>query len=216
MEGKGFLEILWMYVEATSFLEWLAVITGVVYVILASYQSIWCWLFAFVSSSIYVYLCIDIEYYIESGLQLFYVAMAIVGWLSWKNANERRIKVSDDPLDSQQEESAVQVWSLKIHALNIVGSGVVALTLGWTFDVYTNQSNPYMDAFTTVYSLLATFMVTRRVLENWIYWVVIDLVSIFLYSSRELYLSSLLYAFFTVLAVFGFITWYREYKSAAS
>lgn len=214
MEGKGFFEILWMYVEATSWLEWLAVITGVAYVILASYQSIWCWLFAFISSSLYVYICIDFNLYIESGLQLFYVAMAIVGWLSWKHTNEHRTRATNDLMDAPKEKSAVQVWSLKLHALNIVASGVVAFTLGWIFDSYTDQSNPYMDAFTTVYSLLATFMVTRRVLENWIYWIVIDLVSIYLYSSRELYLSSVLYALFTILAAVGFYAWYREYKTA--
>ncbi len=209
----GFFETVWEYALATTWLEWVAVLTGVIYVILASYQSIWCWLFAFVSSSLYVYICIAFELYIESGLQLFYVAMAIVGWLSWSNANKKSSAVSKELLDSPESKTVVQVWSLRIHAINIIVSGLVAFALGWTFDQFTNQSNPYMDAFTTVYSLLATFMVTRRVLENWVYWVVIDLVSIFLYSSRELYLSSVLYMFFTVLAVFGFITWYRAYKS---
>lgn len=208
MEGKGFLEVLWMYIEATSFLEWLAVITGVVYVILASAQSIWCWLFAFISSCIYVYLCISIELYLESGLQFFYVIMAIVGWFSWQNANR-----SNEVLDSTDEGSSITKWSLKIHAINIVGSGLLAFLLGWLFSTYTNQNNPYVDAFTTVYSLLATFMVTRRVLENWIYWIVIDLVSIYLYASRELYLTSVLFALFTVLAAIGLYSWYKTYKS---
>ncbi|MCH2224694.1 MAG: nicotinamide riboside transporter PnuC [Crocinitomicaceae bacterium] len=214
MEGMGFFETLLGYVLGTSLLEWIAVITGLIYVVLASYQSLWCWFFAFISSGLYVYICIDFDLYIESGLQLFYIAMAILGWFSWKKAEAFRTGsgASRDP----KSLSAIQVWSFKIHATNIIGSGIVALILGWAFENYTNQSNPYMDSFTTIYSLLATFMVTRRVLENWIYWIVIDLVSIFLYSSRGLYMSSVLYALFTFLAVFGFISWYREYKSSLS
>lgn len=216
MEQAGFFEVFWQGVLATSWLEWLGVITGVIYVILASYQSIWCWLFAFISSALYVYICIVFDLFIESGLQLFYVAMAVVGWLSWRNANSKPAESPNALLDAPEKKSNIRVWPFRIHLLNIVGSGVLAGTLGFIFDNYTQQANPYIDAFTTVYSLLATFMVTRRVLENWVYWIVIDIVSIYLYSSRELYMSSVLYLLFTVLAVFGFISWYRDYKSASS
>ncbi len=72
--------------------------------------------------------------------------------------------------------------------------------------------NPYADAFTTVFSLAATFMVTRKVLENWIYWIIIDIVSTYLFASRDLYLSSALFVLYTVIAVFGFFNWSRIYK----
>ncbi|MCH2229249.1 MAG: nicotinamide riboside transporter PnuC [Crocinitomicaceae bacterium] len=214
MEGMGFFETLLGYVLETSMLEWIAVVTGLIYVILASYQSLWCWFFAIISSGLYVYICIDFDLYIESGLQLFYVAMAILGWFSWKKTEVSQ--TDNRNLNAAKNVSTIEVWSLKIHLINIIVSGVAAFILGWIFENYTNQSNPYMDSFTTIFSLLATFMVTKRVLENWIYWIVIDLVAIFLYSSRGLYLSSILYTLFTFLAVFGLLSWYKEYKSSLS
>ncbi|XOV66182.1 MAG: nicotinamide riboside transporter PnuC [Fluviicola sp.] len=211
MEGIGFFESFWKGVLATSPLEWTAVLTSVVYVILATFRSIWCWLFAFVSASLYVYICYTFDLFIESGLQLFYVAMAVVGWVSWSKAKPK----DESLLDSAVETSKTRIhsWGWALHFANVTASGVLALVIGWVFENYTSQANPYLDAFTTVFSLLATFMVTKRVLENWIYWVVIDAVSIVLYTSRGLYLSSVLYALFTVLAIIGFIAWFKEYKA---
>jgi nicotinamide mononucleotide transporter len=84
--------------------------------------------------------------------------------------------------------------------------------LGYIFDSYTNQENPYTDAFSTVFSLAATFMVTKKVLENWIYWIVIDAVCIYLFASRGLFLTSILFFFYTIIAVFGFVQWRRQFK----
>ncbi|GAB5417211.1 MAG: nicotinamide riboside transporter PnuC [Crocinitomicaceae bacterium] len=213
MEEIGFWEGFFNGVLGTSLLEWIGVLAGVVYVILASYRSIWCWLFAFISSSLYVYLCFQYDLFIESGLQLFYVAMAVVGWISWKNEEPKDSSQVLDAKDDQSNKVNIKVWPIRIHVINVFASGAVAFVLGWIFDVYTTQANPYMDAFTTVYSLLATFMVTRRVLENWVYWIVIDAVSILLYYDRGLYLSVALYALFTVLALIGLIAWWKEYNT---
>ena len=197
-------ESFWTGVVETPVLEWFAVATGILYVVFAAKRHIICWLFALFSSLSFVYLCFTYQLYIETSLQLFFVVMAVVGWLSWRPGKNKN-----------QSEEAVELktWSVSIHLLNIVSSGVVAFLIGFAFDRWTDQANPYTDAFTTVFSLVATFMVTRKVLENWIYWVVIDFVSIFLYFSRGLYLSSLLYIVFTVLAVFGFFAWYNQYKT---
>lgn len=197
---------------ATSVWEWLAVFLGVLYVIFAARKHIICWYFAFSSSAIYVFICVNYQLYIESGLQLFYVAMAIVGWYSWRKApsNSPQGDLLDEVVIDQKND--IKVWALSKHVINISVSGAIAIALGYFFSVYTNQANPYMDAFTTIFSLAATFMVTQKVLENWIYWVIIDLVSIYLYSERGLQLSAVLYAIFTVLAVFGFVSWYKHYK----
>lgn len=196
---------------ATSVLEWLAVLSGVIYVILVSLRSIYCWLFALISSAIYIYICIIYNLYIESGLQAFYAFMAIYGWYVW--SAENRMKTFD-VLDEKNDEVGPTIirWTFNEHVMNIVISGVVAYGLGFIFQNYTDQANPYMDAFTTVYSLAATYMVTQKALGNWVYWIVIDLVSIYLYSSRGLQLSAVLYGLFTILAVIGFITWRKQFK----
>ena len=183
---------------ATSIIEWLAVVTSVIYVILAAKRLILCWFFAFVGSCLFVYLCYIGDLYIESILQLFYVVMAVVGWITWKKASS--------------ENSNIKKWGMNNHFLNIVISGIVAFILGYIFDNYTNQANPYVDAFTTCYSLSATFMVTRKILGNWIYWIVIDVVSVYLYAQRDYNLTAVQYGLFSILAVFGYIAWRKEYK----
>ncbi len=194
----SFFETVWEGIKATSIVEWLAVASSILYVILAAKQLILCWLFAFVGSALFVYLCYIGELYIESILQLFYVAMAVIGWVTWNHA--------------KAEEVTLKKWEVKKHLINILASGFVALALGYLFDTCTNQANPYIDAFTTVYSLAATFMVTQKIVENWLYWIVIDLVSIYLYAQRDYNLAAVQYVLFTILAVFGFVAWQKAYK----
>lgn len=194
---ENILESILRAIQQTSFLEWTAVILGVSYVISITYKKMIAWLFALISSSIYVYLCFSAQLYLESFLQIFYVLTAIYGWLKWRKDTANKQIIS---------------WGFKLNLVNICLSSILTLSIGYIFSKYTNQANPYMDAFTTIFSLIATFMVARKVLENWIYWIIIDAVSIILYSSREFYLTSLLYTIYTLLALFGFIKWYKNYK----
>lgn len=185
-------------IENTSLLEWLAVATGVLYVVLITFKNILAWLMALISSSIYVYLCFTSQYYLETGLQLFYVVMALYGWVSWKGISNK--------------EPFIKKWKFKYHVINISLSGVAVVVLGVLFQKYTDQSLPFLDAFTTVYSIVATFMVAKRVLENWIYWIVIDVISIQLYAYKGFNLTALLYLLFVIISVFGFMKWRKMYK----
>jgi len=183
---------------STSALEWIAVSSSIIYVILAARKLIYCWLFAFISSALYVYICLSANLYLESVLQLFYVVMAVVGFLLWnKSESEEIIK-----------------WPAKYHVINLSLSTLTVLLFGYLFSVYTDQANPYVDASTTVFSLVATFMVTKKVLENWIYWIIIDAVSVYLYFSRDLHLTAVLFVIFTVLAIVGYVSWNKTMKSA--
>lgn len=183
---------------STSALEWIAVCSSIIYVILAARKLIYCWLFAFISSVLYVYICFSANLYLESVLQLFYVVMAVVGFLLWnKSESEEIIK-----------------WPAKYHVINLSLSTLIALLMGYLFSVYTDQANPYVDASTTVFSLVATFMVTKKVLENWIYWIIIDAVSVYLYFSRDLHLTAVLFVIFTLLAITGYVSWNKTMKTA--
>ena len=186
-------------IKATSLIEWFAVVSTIIYVILVAKRLIICWLFAFIGSGLFVYLCYEGNLYLESLLQFFYVIMAVVGWFSWKK--------------SELKGNTIVKWKMNSHLLNIVISGVIAFILVYLFDNYTNQANPYIDAFTTLYSLSATYMVTKKILGNWIYWIIIDLVSIYLYAQRDYNLTAVQYGLFTILAVFGFFAWRKEYKT---
>lgn len=197
----SFITTVWEATKATSLIEWLAVISSITYVILAAKQLIICWLFAFIGSALFVYLCYVGDLYIESILQLFYVIMAVVGWISWKKSTSHLF---------------ITKWKLKSHLLNIILSGSVALMLGYLFEIYTNQANPYIDAFTTCYSLSATFMVTKKILGNWIYWIIIDIASIYLYAQQGYNLAAVQYGIFTILALFGFIAWNTQFKTQSN
>ncbi len=186
-------------IQQTSLWEWLAVVSGILYVVLITYKKIAAWFFAIVCSFLYIYICYISKLYLETGLQFFYLVMGIYGWIMWSS---KRTILSGEIIK----------WSNKLHLINIVLSALITLILGWVFDTYTNQANPYTDAFTTVFSLTATFMVTKKVLENWLYWIVIDAVSIYLFSSRELYLTALLFLLYTIIAVFGFFQWKKQFK----
>lgn len=189
-------------IKNTSWLEWAAVLSGILYVVLITFKNILAWIMAFLSSGIYVYLCYTSQYYLETGLQLFYVAMAIYGWVSWNNVPEK--------------SPFINHWSIKYHLLNITLSGMAVLILGYIFQNYTDQELPYLDAFTTVFSIVATFMVAKRVLENWIYWIIIDIVSVQLYAYKGFNLTVLLYLIFVIISIIGFLRWRKMYKLQTS
>lgn len=189
--------------DRTSNAEWVAVITALLYVYFSARKLIICWIFALISSGLYAYLFFTHQLFMESGLQAFYLVMAVYGWIKW-------IK----PLKDQQE---IKTWSLKMHVLNLSISGLATLIAGALFAKFIpGQAYPYVDAFTTVFSLAATFMVAHKILENWIYWIVIDLVSVWLYTQRDLYLSSCLMLIFTAVAFYGLFTWYKNYNKQVS
>lgn len=185
-------------IESTSSIEWFAVLTSVIYVILAAQRKILCWLFGLLSSGVYVYLCVSTNLYLESSLQIFYVIMSFYGWITWNKKGNAELHIS--------------VWKIRKHIFFLAAGLIITFFLGLTFDHYTDQASPYLDSSITTFSLLATYMTTRKILENWIYWVVVDFCAIFLYASRELFLSSLLYILFTIMAVYGLIAWTKQMK----
>jgi nicotinamide mononucleotide transporter len=194
-------ETFYTQIIETSFLEWLAVLCALAYVYYASRQKLICWLFALLSSGIYLGLMWSVQLYLEAGLQLFYVLMALYGWRKW--------------LSGQSNNSSIIRWSIQKHLVNIGLSGLVTLFLGYVMSEFTNQAAPCLDAFTTVFSLAATWMVALRILENWVYWIVIDAVSVLLYADRGLFLSSSLMVFYVILATWGLYSWTKQWKQQA-
>lgn len=185
-------------IHQTSPLEWLAVCCSICYLLLAIKESIYCWLFAFISSSIYVYIAYSVQLHLDALLQLFYVTMAVVGYVNW---------------NKQQEDKKIIVWKFRHHFINIIATLILSVALGYIFQKYTNQQSPYLDAMATCFSLTATFMVTKKVLENWIYWIVIDSALVYLYLTRNLELTSVLMFIYTILALKGYFTWRKHYQT---
>lgn len=182
----------------TSILEWFAVLFGISYVIFIACNKRIGWVFAFLSTIIYSYLCSIAQLYIEASLQIFYVIMALYGWVKWS---------------SLKKELPIIQLQLLSHIKYILLGCFAVIILGFLIGSFTDQASPYLDAFTTVFSLIATFMLARKVLENWLYWIVIDVSLISLYGSRGYTLTAVQYGLFSALAVFGWLKWRKVFKS---
>lgn len=185
--------------RAMSVAELVAVVTAIAYLVLAIRQNIWCWFCAGISTSIYVWLFIDAKLYMESLLNLFYFAMAIYGWTVWRSGTD----------DAQLP---VSVWSLRRHGIAIAIIVSFALTSGTLLQRFTDAAYPYVDSLTTFAAFWATFLVARKVLENWWYWLLIDIASVFIYWSRDLQLTALLFVIYIILIPIGLIEWTRSYR----
>ena len=188
--------------QSTSILEAIAVIFAVVYLALAIQRNIWCWAAAAVSTSLYLVIFIDVKLYAESMLQVFYLGMAGYGFLRWR---------------AVQLEALAPVirWSYRNHAIAIVAIALGTALLGTTLTL-TDAAWPLVDAFTTTASLFATWMVAQRVLENWLYWLIIDAISIALFIDRGLYFTALLFGLYIVMIAFGWRSWLAAYRANSS
>lgn len=186
--------------QAFSALEVIAVVLAIGYLLLAIRQNIWCWLCAGVSTAIYVWLFIGARLYMESVLNGFYFVMAIYGWYFWTTGA------------GKDHERPVVTWPPQTHAAAIVVILAVSLVNGYLLDRYTNAAFPYIDSMTTWSAIWATFLVARKVLENWWYWLGIDMASVFIYWVRDLQLTSLLFVLYVIMIPFGLVSWSRSMR----
>lgn len=186
--------------------QWLAVIFSIAYVILAAKESIWCWPFGIIGCvlSFIVYADPEVKLYSDAMLQVFYIGMSIFGWWNWNNNAKEATDV--------KKKVEISRWPLKNHFIALIVGGFLAVLLGY-FWTWMNAALPYADAFTTSFSIIATVMVTQKIIENWIYWIIIDLACIVIYLERELYLFTFLFLIYTVIAFFGYLNWKRQLSS---
>jgi nicotinamide mononucleotide transporter len=183
-----------------SLLELAAVIFAVAYLVLAVRENSLCWYAAGMSTLIFLFIFWDVKLYMESGLQIYYLAMAFYGWYQWRGANRETASLR------------VSKWRAKQHVIALALIATLTLISGSLLNSGTDANLPYLDSFTTWASVVTTFMVARKILENWFYWLVIDSVSIYLYLDRELYFTSLLFAIYIVIIFFGWFAWKRSYR----
>lgn len=189
--------------RALSPLEVIAVLLAIAYLLLAIRQNIWCWFCAAVSTALYVYLFLTAKLYMESLLNIFYFAMALYGWYVWHSGK------------AGNTELPVSVWSRSGHLMALAVIAAASLTSGFLLERFTDAAFPYVDSMTTWSAIWATFLVARKVLENWWYWLVIDSVSVFIYWARDLHLTSLLFVIYVVLVPVGLVSWTRSYRKQA-
>ena len=179
-----------------SALETIAVVLALAYVLLAMRQNRLCWVAAFISALLYLVIFAEVKLYMEAGLQIVYAAMAVVGWIFWgKDKTADTLPVTNRP------------W--QFHARALLGILIGTWVSGSLLSAYTDAARPFVDAGTTVSAVVCTWMVTRKILENWLYWIVINAVSVWLFTDRGLSLTSGPFGLYIVLSVAGYLSWRR-------
>lgn len=187
---------------ATSPLEAAAVILGIGYSLLAVRRSRWCWVSGGLSSAIFVYLAARARLPMQSALQVYYVAMSVYGFRSWLRHEEN----ADSKVTTSPPRVHIVAW-IAILALSALSSRWLAAETGAAW--------PFLDSVTTWASLFATWLVVRMKLENWLYWIAIDVVLAYLFIAQKLPFAALLFAAYLVISVAGFVTWLKTYRRQA-
>ncbi len=188
----------------TSIWEAVGVITALLYLMLAMARSQWCWLCAFISSACYVVVMWRANLMMETLLSVFYVAMAVYGYWQW-----RRGQAGDGEL-------VIVSWSWRQHVVALTVVLLVSAINAWILTAHVESArSPWLDSLVTWGSVLTTFMVARRVIENWLYWIVVDGVAAYLYYTRDLNATALLFVAYVFMVIYGYFVWRKRAVSAA-
>ena len=178
-----------------NWLEISAVVFAILYLLLAVQQNILCWIAGIISSVKYFFIMQSADLYMEAYLQIFYVIMGLYGWSQWKKGNQ------------SSKTFIVKTWNKFQHLYAISTILILSVFSGFLLKSHTNAAFPFFDAFVTWGAVVATYMVAKKLLENWIYWLVIDSISILLFISRGLIPTALLFGFYIVIIFFGYQKW---------
>ncbi|HNX78977.1 MAG TPA: nicotinamide riboside transporter PnuC [Prolixibacteraceae bacterium] len=172
-------------------------ILGLIYITLSVRQKVLTWPFGIATSLVYAWVFYTTRFYAGMGLQLYYVAISIYGWIYWVSGKS---KTSAGELPVTRINRPVAVYGILLAA----GSFIL---LYFLLTNKTDSPVPFMDALTTALSIAATWLLARKVLENWLVWIVTDLLCIGLYASQNLWATVVLFAVYEALAIYGYFQW---------
>lgn len=186
-----------------TLVEWIAVALAFAYVLLAIRQSRWCWPAAAASAAIYLVLFARGGLPMQAALQVFYMAMAAYGWHAWRSAH------------GEPAELRVRTWPRRWHVLAL---SAVLLATALNVRLLPGESGLFVagaDAFVAWGSVLATWLTARKVLENWLYWIVFDVIAVVLYFAEGFHATAGLFVVYVVLAIRGFIAWRADFARSS-
>ncbi|MBM7563450.1 nicotinamide riboside transporter PnuC [Paenibacillus sacheonensis] len=189
------------YYTSSSALEIAATTTGLLSVWLTARERIWAWPIGLVNVACFFYMFEDAKLYADMMLQVFFFVLSVYGWIAWLNgrgaAKVRPTRTITVRLS----------WTL---ALLLVA---VTLLWGYVLEQYTGASIPYADALIATLSLIAQYLLSSKILQNWLCWIAVDVMSIVMYAYKDLHSLAFLYTIFLAIAIAGHLSWQREYRS---
>jgi nicotinamide mononucleotide transporter len=169
-------------------------------VYLTARQNMWCWPLGVVAVSLSIYVFFLTKLYSDAGLNVFFLVMQFYGWFTWSRGG----------VDHSRSLAAVKQLTAKQWGWTIAGVLGGTAVLGTAMHRYTDAALPYPDAFTTMLSVIAQFLLTRKILENWMLWILADILYVGIYSMKSLYWMAGLYVIFLALCVQGYREWKRS------
>ena len=190
-----------------NYFEVIAALLGFVAIFLQIRQNVWYWLVSIVMVSMYIYIYIKARLYADMSLQVYYLVISFYGWYLWLFG-----KKSDE---GRQGQLPVSSTSLPLRIRLVIITVVLFFFIGWFLQTFTDSDLPWWDSFTTALSFVATWMLARKLIENWLVWIVVDAVSAVIYIYKGLFPTAVLFFFLTVLAVVGYRNWLRDLKGGS-
>jgi nicotinamide mononucleotide transporter len=187
-----------------SFIEIIASISGFICIYLIIKRSIWSWFFGFIQVSLFSYVFFGAKLYSDAGLHVIYMGLQFYGWWNWRQHNVADSAGPPKLLIQPTSARDLFLWA----GVALTTSGV----LGYFMLTYTDASFARADAFTTCTSLVAQWLLTRRHLFNWLFWIAVDIVAIYIYYQKGLYPTSVLYFTLLIMCFVGQYSWWLEYK----
>jgi len=188
---------MWEALAAVSPVEAVAAALGLACVLLYVRQNLWCWPVGLAQVTLYAWVFFDARLYSDAGLQVVWIVLQLYGWLHWLNGGPA----------GRDSLPVGRIGRVAAAACTVL---VLALTAGLgTLTSLFGAALPYADAFATAMSLVAQFLIGRKILESWLVWIAVDVVSIAIYLDRALYVTAGLYVVFLGLAVRGYLVWRR-------
>ena len=187
-----------------QYIEILGTIVGIIYLWLEYKANIYLWLVSIIMPVIYLYVFYIAGLYADFAINIYYLLIAVYGWLAWKCGFKLFSK--------KTEKSRVEVLKIsrvpkKLWIRLIPIYLLLQLSITWMLMTYTNSDVPWLDSFTTSVSIIAMWLLARKYVEQWLVWIVVDVVCVGLYLYKDLYYTSALYAIYAIIAVFGYIKW---------
>jgi nicotinamide mononucleotide transporter len=185
-----------------SAIEIAAAAFGLVCVWLTMRENVWCWPTGLVQVVLYIYVFYEARLYADTGLQVIYVFLQLYGWHQWLHGGARH--------GTLHISRAARPLLLQLLLLG----GLSTAALGYAFHRWTDASVPYWDSVIVAFSLVAQWMLARKLLQNWLFWIAVDVVAIGVYLYKGLLPTGVLYAVFLVLAILGYRQWARTLHKA--
>ncbi len=182
-------------------IELIASVFLLVCVWLSAKRNIWTWPTGIIGVSIFFYICYASQLYADMWLQIVFLAQSVYGWYFWINGTSK-----------DQGNVPIRKLNLREQTLGLTALTFLIILVGYLSDQYTDTDVPYLDAMVASISLIANILLARKVIDNWVLWIIADVFYIGLFYYKELYVTSGLYVIFLVISISGLLQWQKEWR----